>query len=137
MKLTTPTTGPGVVLLGQVARRLPVIDVACSRCDRLGRLFTARLVADHDAYMPVPELLRPLSTDRPQAHCRPVARRVRHSLAAVDEFWGVSCVGMAAYSFSHPFCFASWMISVSSIRANPSWGECVPGPPSVLASLLP
>jgi hypothetical protein len=37
----------GVVTLGEVAARLPVLEVACNRCDRRGRLRTDRLVAEH------------------------------------------------------------------------------------------
>jgi hypothetical protein len=56
----------GVVLLGQVAARLPFLEFACNRCDRRGRLSTARLVAEHGPDMPVPELLRILSADCPR-----------------------------------------------------------------------
>jgi hypothetical protein len=37
------------LILGQVGARLETIDVACSRCDRRGKLNTARLVAAHGA----------------------------------------------------------------------------------------
>ena len=37
----------GVVRLADVLARLPVIDVTCNRCDRHGRLRTARLIAQH------------------------------------------------------------------------------------------
>jgi hypothetical protein len=60
------TTGPGVVFVGQIAARLPMIDVACNRCDRRGRLSTARPVAQYGADMPGPELLRLLSADCPR-----------------------------------------------------------------------
>ena len=60
------TTGTGVVLLGQVATRLLVIDVACNRCDRRGRLHTERLVAEHCACMPVQVLLRTITADCPR-----------------------------------------------------------------------
>src|SRR5690349_12630823 len=39
----------GVVLLGQVAARLSVLDVACNCCDRHGRLHTSRLLTTHGA----------------------------------------------------------------------------------------
>jgi hypothetical protein len=60
-----PPTGPGV-FFGQVAARLQTIDVACSRCDRRGRLNTVRLVAEHGADMPEPKLLRILAADCPK-----------------------------------------------------------------------
>jgi hypothetical protein len=61
-----PAAGPGVVFLGQVAARLQMLDVACTRCERRGRLNTARLVAEHGADMPVPKLLRILAADCPK-----------------------------------------------------------------------
>ncbi|MFL5281507.1 MAG: hypothetical protein ACJ8AW_11065 [Rhodopila sp.] len=45
-----------VVLLGQIAARLPVLAVACNRCDRRGRLRTARLLAAHGPGLPMPDL---------------------------------------------------------------------------------
>jgi hypothetical protein len=60
------TIGLGVVLLGQVAARLPVLEVACNRCDRRGRQNTARLLAEHGAYMPVPVLLRTIAAGCPR-----------------------------------------------------------------------
>lgn len=63
---TSPVIGPGVILLGQVAARLPVIDVACNRCDRRGRLWTAGLVAEHGAGTPIPALLRIIAADCPR-----------------------------------------------------------------------
>jgi hypothetical protein len=64
MKPTTAATGPGVVFLGQIAARLPVIEVACNRCDRRGRLNTGRL--EHGAYMPMPVLLWTIAADCPR-----------------------------------------------------------------------
>lgn len=55
-----------VVLLGEVAGQLPVLEVACTRCDRRGRLYTDRLVTQHGAGMPMPALLRWLSADCPR-----------------------------------------------------------------------
>lgn len=60
------STGQGVILLGQVAARLPALEGACNRCDRRGRLNTARLVAEHGADMPVPRLLRIVASDCPR-----------------------------------------------------------------------
>ena len=37
----------GVVLLGEVAARLQLLEVACNRCERRGRLRTDWLVAEH------------------------------------------------------------------------------------------
>ena len=41
----------GVVLLGEIAARLPVLEVSCNRCDRQGRLRTDRLLAEHGPSM--------------------------------------------------------------------------------------
>jgi hypothetical protein len=56
----------GVVLLGEIAARLPVLDVACNRCDRRGRLRTDRLLAEHGAGMPIPALLRIIAGNCPR-----------------------------------------------------------------------
>jgi len=53
----------GVVTLGQVAARLPVLDVACNRCDRRGRLHASRLLAEHGPDLPMPALRQILATD--------------------------------------------------------------------------
>lgn len=56
----------GVVTLGQVAARLSVLEVACNRCDRRGRLRIARLLAEHGPAMPMPELRRIIAADCPR-----------------------------------------------------------------------
>jgi hypothetical protein len=38
--------------------RLPLFEIACNRCDRRGRLRIDRLLAEHGADMPMPDLLR-------------------------------------------------------------------------------
>jgi hypothetical protein len=52
------TAPAGVVLLGAVAVRLPMLDVACNRCPWRGRLRIDRLLAVHGPAMPMPELRR-------------------------------------------------------------------------------
>ena len=42
------------------------IVIACNRCERRGRLSLARMVAEHGADKPGPELLRDLSADCPK-----------------------------------------------------------------------
>jgi hypothetical protein len=56
----------GVVLLGQVAARLPVLEVACNRCDRRGRLQVVRLLAKHGLGLPMPDLRRIIAADCPR-----------------------------------------------------------------------
>ncbi len=52
----------GVVTLGQAAARLPVLEVARNRCDRLR---TDRLLAEHEPSLPMPELRRIIAADYP------------------------------------------------------------------------
>jgi hypothetical protein len=62
--VTLSTSPPsGVVTLGQVAARLPVLDIACNRCDRRGRLRTDRLLAAHGPGLPMPALRRIVAVD--------------------------------------------------------------------------
>jgi len=64
---TVSTSGqPGFVTLGQIGARLPALDVSCNRCDRLGRLHTARLVLEHGADLPLPELRHVVAADCPR-----------------------------------------------------------------------
>jgi hypothetical protein len=56
----------GIVTLGQVAARLPVLEVACNRCDRRGRLHTFRLLAEHGPDLPMPDLRRIIAADCPR-----------------------------------------------------------------------
>ena len=46
----------GAVTLGDVAGKLPMLDVTCSKCDRRGRLSVANLIAQHGADMRLPDL---------------------------------------------------------------------------------
>jgi hypothetical protein len=56
----------GIVTLGQIAARLPVLDVACNRCDRRGRLHTSRLPTTHGPGLPMPALRRIIAVDCPR-----------------------------------------------------------------------
>lgn len=56
----------GVVTLGQIAPHLPMLEVACNRCDRRGRLYADRLIAEHGQDMPIPTLLRIIAADCPR-----------------------------------------------------------------------
>jgi hypothetical protein len=65
----------GVVTLGQLAARLSVLDVACNRCERRGRLRTGTLLARHGPALPVPALRGVLAADCPRLiENRPQAR---------------------------------------------------------------
>jgi hypothetical protein len=56
----------GVYTLGDVASRISLLEVACNRCDRRGRLRTSRLLAEHGPDMPMPALLRIIAADCPR-----------------------------------------------------------------------
>lgn len=58
--------GSGVIRLGQLAGRIDLVEVACNRCPRRGRLRLSGLLDQHGPGMPVPELLRVLSADCPR-----------------------------------------------------------------------
>jgi hypothetical protein len=47
-----------VYTLGEVASRISLLEVACNRCARRGRLRTSRLLAEFGSEMPMPALLR-------------------------------------------------------------------------------
>jgi hypothetical protein len=49
--------------LGQVAARLTMLDVACNRCDRRGRLRADRLLAEHGPDLPMPKLRRIIAAE--------------------------------------------------------------------------
>jgi hypothetical protein len=41
----------GAVTLGDIARQITMLEVACSRCERRGRLRLASLIAQHGVDM--------------------------------------------------------------------------------------
>jgi len=59
-----PVAGP--VILRQLATRRSVLNIACNRCARRGRLRIPRLIAEHGADLPVPELRRIVASDCPR-----------------------------------------------------------------------
>ena len=61
-----PSPISGYVTLGQIATGRSVMDIACNRCDRRGRLRIPRLLAEHGRDVPVPELRRILAGDCPK-----------------------------------------------------------------------
>jgi hypothetical protein len=56
--ITRQAEAPGadVVTPGQVAPRLAMLEVSCNRCDRHGRIATARLLVERRVVLPMPEL---------------------------------------------------------------------------------
>jgi hypothetical protein len=52
--------------LGEIAGRLPMLKVACSRCERRGRLDVAKLIERHGADTKLPDLRVILAGDCPR-----------------------------------------------------------------------
>lgn len=57
----------GSITLGDLVGKLDMLEVACRRCDRHGRLSLERLIAEHGADMGLPDLWKPLAGDCPRA----------------------------------------------------------------------
>ena len=53
----------GFITLGQLAARLSILDVACNRCERSGRLRIDALLAKHGPALPMPELRGIIAAD--------------------------------------------------------------------------
>lgn len=77
----------GFVTLGQIAARLPALEVACNRCDRRGRIRIARLMAEYGADLPTPELRHVVAVDCP----RMIAVQL-HEVCGMHFPGAVSCV---------------------------------------------
>ena len=56
----------GAILLGEVARHLSAVNVACNLCPRQGKVSIIRLMQEHGPDMPVPDILRLLSHNCPR-----------------------------------------------------------------------
>ncbi len=74
----------GSILLGDVAQHMASVDIACNFCPRSGKANVARLLSEHGPDMPIPTLLRLLSTDCP-----------RRLAARISEPCGVHLPGLA------------------------------------------
>ena len=55
-----------LVTLGDLAARQRMLNVACSRCTRRGRLSLARLIAEHGADTPVRVATADINADCPR-----------------------------------------------------------------------
>jgi hypothetical protein len=75
----------GSITLGAVAERTAVLNVACTRCERVGRYNLDVLIARHGPNFGIPMLLRKLAADCPK----------RKSRSAYD-LCGVHCPDLSA-----------------------------------------
>jgi len=55
-----------VITLGQVSTRISVLEVACLRCDRRGRLHTIQLLSELNPDLRIPELREIVAGDCPR-----------------------------------------------------------------------
>jgi hypothetical protein len=60
----------GAVTLGDITN-LRMLEVACSRCDRHGRLSVAKLIGEHGAEAKITNLRQIISADYPRLLLRP------------------------------------------------------------------
>src|SRR5207237_3510553 len=58
----------GSSTLGELQGKLTMLEVACHRCERRGRVSLARLIEEHGADMGLPDLWESLAGDCPNAH---------------------------------------------------------------------
>ena len=58
----------GSITLGELVGKFDMLDVACKRCDRHGRLRLDRLIDEHGAETGLPDLWIALAGDCPRAN---------------------------------------------------------------------
>jgi hypothetical protein len=59
-------SGSGAVTLGDIADKITMLEVACSRCERHGRLSVAKLIERHGADAQLTNLRTVLAGDCPR-----------------------------------------------------------------------
>src|SRR5438046_6255973 len=79
----------GSITLGELQGKLTMLDVACRRCERSGRVSLARLIEEHGADMGLPDLWESLAGDCEHARTTALNNRVirkcrRYSCRSVD-----------------------------------------------------
>jgi len=57
----------GSITLGELQGKLDMLDIACHRCERRGRVSLARLIEEHGADTGLPDLWESLAGDCPNA----------------------------------------------------------------------
>jgi hypothetical protein len=100
----------GAVTLGELADRLPMLEVACSRCERRGRLNVAKLIERHGPDTRLPDLREILAGDCP-----------RSSAVAIHERCGVHYLPAALLIGMSKIC-RSIAHSCSQRSSNPQIG---------------
>jgi hypothetical protein len=63
----------GSVQLGDIAGKITMLEIACSRCERRDRLLVAQLIQEHGADMGLPELRYILPSDCARAEAASVS----------------------------------------------------------------
>ena len=58
----------GSITLAGLQGKLTMLEVACHRCERRGRVSLARLIEEHGADTGLPDLWESLAGDCPNAH---------------------------------------------------------------------
>ena len=58
----------GLITLGELQGKLDLLDIACHRCERSGRVSLARLIDEHGADTGLPDLWESLAGDCQHAH---------------------------------------------------------------------
>jgi hypothetical protein len=61
-------SGSGSITLGDLAGKIMMLEIACSRCDRHGWLRLARLIEEHGADTGLPDLWVTRAGDCPRAN---------------------------------------------------------------------
>ena len=58
----------GSIILEELQGKFDLLDIACHRCERSGRVSLARLIDEHGADTGLPDLWESLAGDCPNAH---------------------------------------------------------------------
>ena len=72
MRHPTQPRSPHLVTLGQAARHVAMLTLACNRCERRGRLSVARLLAEWGEHMALADISDDITAGCPQQTARGV-----------------------------------------------------------------
>ncbi len=79
----------GAILLGEVARHLAAVHIACNFCPRQGKANIIRLMHEHGPDMPIPDLLRMFSHDCPRRLAAKISEPCGVHLPELADVFGV------------------------------------------------